>query len=85
MPLLASTDQKLIYENKSPPEEGTTLRKCLLFKDLSPNGASRVMTYSLPLPWDPPKKSVFLSLYAQSLLIHMYSQLTKVLSFRKWF
>ena len=61
MLLLASPDQKLIYENKSPPGEGTTLRKCPLFKDLSPNGASRVMTYSLPLPWDPPKKSVFLS------------------------
>lgn len=56
MPLLASTDQKLIYENKSPPGEGTTLRKCPLFKDLSPNGASRVMTYSLSTPLGPTKK-----------------------------
>lgn len=66
MPLLASTAQKPIYENKSPSGEDTTPKKCPLFKDLSPNGASRVMTCSLPLPWDPPKKSVFLSLYSFS-------------------
>lgn len=66
MPLLASTDQKLIYENKSPFGEGTTLRKCPLFKDLSPSGASRVMIYSLPLPWDPPKKCFFLCTHSLS-------------------
>ena len=42
MPLLASTAQKPVYENKSPSGQDTTPRKCPLFKDLSPNGAGRV-------------------------------------------
>ena len=86
-PLSGARDQTYILMDTSRVHFCWTTMGTLekpLFKDLPLKGAGRVMTYSLAHPWNPTQISVsFPREHTQPLPLHMYSQLAKVLSFRK--